>query len=362
MPFSRAEGEWVDAAGSEPIAATSEDVLWSRAAELAQAAVVQEGLAFSTALVRQAMGVLAAGKHLLMVGPPGTGKTTLGALIARAAQTAGLCTGVTDTTGSSDWTPAETVGTYRLHPGDNTTLVFEPGQVVQAMQANRWLVIDELNRADIDRALGPLFTVLSGQPTTLPYLVPTEGGAVNVRIVPERIAASAPGTIILRHSWRLIATMNTLDRDVLFDISHALVRRFGYLHVPVPPSNDHLKLLQAKFPESGVLSDRFRALVSNTYLPLGPAITLDAAEYVSAQLRKDASLSPATAFAEAVELFIRPQLQGIMPELRAQAEQALEQIKVFHGDATDGEEVVSPAPNELDSPLLTSLGEMDPGA
>jgi len=31
------------------------------------------------------------------------------------------------------------------------------------------LVIDELNRADIDKAFGQLFTVLSGQSVQLPY-------------------------------------------------------------------------------------------------------------------------------------------------------------------------------------------------
>jgi len=38
-------------------------------------------------------------------------------------------------------------------------------------QANNLLVIDELNRADIDKAFGQLFTLLSGQSVQLPYTV-----------------------------------------------------------------------------------------------------------------------------------------------------------------------------------------------
>ena len=48
-------------------------------------------------------------------------------------------------------------------------LIFRPGLFVDAIESGRWLVIDELNRSNFDRAFGQLFTVLSGQPVVLPF-------------------------------------------------------------------------------------------------------------------------------------------------------------------------------------------------
>ena len=46
------------------------------------------------------------------------------------------------------------------------------------MTQKRVLIIDEINRADIDKAFGELFTLLSGNNVDLPYLKRNAEGAL----------------------------------------------------------------------------------------------------------------------------------------------------------------------------------------
>jgi len=82
------------------------------------------------------------------------------------------------TTATSDWSTFDTVGGYMPDQDEETdgNLSFSSGIVLNRYkdrktekQVNEPLVIDELNRADIDKAFGQLFTVLSGQSVQLPY-------------------------------------------------------------------------------------------------------------------------------------------------------------------------------------------------
>lgn len=88
---------------------------------------------------------------------------------------------------------------------------------------NDWLIIDEINRADIDKAFGPLFSVLTGDEITLPY----ESKSGNqIVIKPQGKVTSVETndfTYFIPKYWRIIATMNTIDKASLYEMSFAFI-------------------------------------------------------------------------------------------------------------------------------------------
>ena len=81
-----------------------------------------------------------------------------------------------------------------------------------------WLVIDEFNRADIDKALGQLFTALETRILKVPVMNSKTG--YEERKIPL--------------DYRIIGTLNTADKHYLFKLSDALKRRFAYVEISPP--------------------------------------------------------------------------------------------------------------------------------
>ena len=190
----------------------------------------------------------------MLIGPPGTGKTELAACLCSS-----LAVPYDIVTATAEWSAFTTVGGYfptlsSEGGAQDEMLDFLPGVVTRAFQTGRWLVIDELNRADIDKAFGELFTVLSKRSIRLPYKK-REGDQIRDVVIGASSSSDPAHVIDVPSNWRLIGTMNTFDKASLFQMSFAFMRRFAFIDVPVPNPENYKKLLEQRTADLEQLAD-----------------------------------------------------------------------------------------------------------
>ncbi len=260
------------------------------------------------------------------------------------------------TTATSDWTPFDTVGGYM--PDQRSNLQFRLGVFLDAIRKGEWLVIDEINRAEIDKAFGPLFTVLSGQEVVLPYRVGGETVCVQPAVT-DRIetwgqnnpevwipagVTDTDFTYVIHPNWRIIGTMNVYDKSSLFQMSLAFMRRFAFIDVELPDDPTYTTLIErwwnefvtrpnpaavAASPPEDIRPLLQFILWQKTYptMPapintnplmkrraIGPAIVRDMLRYVGDRYSdfEPKDKAPMQAFlAEAFALYVTPQLDGL---------------------------------------------------
>ncbi len=246
-------------------------------------------------------------------------------------------------TATSDWSTYDTIGGYK--PDIDGHLYFDPGLFLQLFkdretkqQTNKWLIIDEINRADIDKAFGSIFSALTGDTITLHFKA--ENGK-NIIIRPEIFTNNsqpADNEYIIPTDWRIIGTMNTFDKTSLYEMSYAFMRRFAFVPINVPNNinkdliDKYLKIWKIKdkvFNEISI-ADGLTELwkIINKYRIIGPAIIEDIAKYVS--IEGD--------YTSAIIMYALPQFEGISKDI---LDKFLEELKVSSiRDFTDKQEML----------------------
>ncbi|MGB3733783.1 MAG: MoxR family ATPase [Ilumatobacter sp.] len=165
------------------------------------------------------VAAIASDRHIVIEGPPGTGKSTLLRAMARE-----LGIGFEFVEGNAELTPARVVGHFdpaRVLSDGYDPDVFVPGPLASALRDGSLLYIEELNRVP-EETLNVLITVMSEREITVPRLGRLE---------------AAPG-------FRLVAAMNPFDAVGTARISGAVYDRMCRIAVDYQSVSDETMIVR----------------------------------------------------------------------------------------------------------------------
>lgn len=186
---------------------------------------------------------LISGKNLILVGPPGTGKTRLSKeLCKNMGVSFDLITADAEMT-SFDLiggdVPSEH-GKLKYRTGYLTDTIVKCWNRILNNKPPHWLIVDEINRANVDLAFGKAFTLMDIEHRRdmgliqLDKLLDKDGYSSKEFLEQASIDHEGSKELRIPYSFRIIATMNSYDRAILIKLGYALLRRFAIIHVNSP--------------------------------------------------------------------------------------------------------------------------------
>ncbi|MFW6008557.1 MAG: AAA family ATPase [archaeon] len=186
--------------------------------------------------------------NIILQGPPGTGKTTIAKIICNSF-------GVTSEiiTATADWTTYDTIGGYQPEiENGNEVIVGKNGKIVDSVleccdkvvqneknntseEIAHWLIIDELNRSEIDKVFGDLFTAFGSDDPEKRKISLWFHKDENKKL------------LYIPNRFRVIGVINNIDKNFVYNLSQGLIRRFTFINIYPPKIEkydeeiDHLK-------------------------------------------------------------------------------------------------------------------------
>jgi len=178
------------------------------------------------------VAALVAGRHMLLEGPPGTGKSTLLRAVAQS-----MSVGFSFVEGNAELTPARLIGHFdpaRVLTDGYAPDVFVDGPLVTALREGSLLYVEEINRIP-EETLNVLITVMSEGEISVPRL----------------------GKVVGTDGFRLVAAMNPFDAVGTARISSAVYDRVCRVAMTYQSSQDECAIVDRnlKSNKAGVQPD-----------------------------------------------------------------------------------------------------------
>ncbi|MGW4929572.1 AAA family ATPase [Agromyces sp. NPDC004153] len=177
------------------------------------------------------LAAVAAGRDILLEGPPGTSKTTM---LTAITQEWGIPLLFVE--GNADLTPAKLVGHHnpaRVLKEDYSPDNFVAGPLVEAMREGGFLYIEEFNRAPED-TLNTLLTAMADRSIAVPRV----------------------GRIAARPTFRVIASMNPYDNVGTTRLSTSVHDRLNRLAVDYQDAPSEEAIVRLRTGAHGAVGDR----------------------------------------------------------------------------------------------------------